>query len=68
MTDTKPFDEIMKSLDAYKKYENKLRAERKRIDDELERIAKQKIILAIMLSGGDPKYVEEVFFGNDKNN
>ena len=56
-----PYEEIMASLNAYKKRENKLKLQRKRIDKELDKIHKQKIVLAIIISGGDPKYIEEAF-------
>ena len=56
-----PYEEIMKSLDEFKKKENKLLIQKKRIEIELEEIQKQKMILSIIISGGNPKYVEEVF-------
>lgn len=55
-----PYEEIMKSLDEFKKRENKLLLQKKMIEDELKEIQKQKIILAVIICGGDPKYIEEI--------
>lgn len=56
-----PYEETMNSIREFKKRENKLKLQKKRIDIELDKIHKQKIVLAVILSGGNPKYVEEVF-------
>ena len=55
-----PYEETMNSIREFKKKENKLKLEKKRIELELEKIQHQKLILAIIISGGNPKYVEEV--------
>ena len=55
-----PYEETMQTIKEFKKRENKLLLEKKRIEIELDKIQKQKMILAIIISGGDPKYVEEV--------
>lgn len=60
-----PYEETMNAIREFKKKENKLKLEKKRIEIELEEIQKQKMILAIIISGGNPKYVEEVM-KNDK--
>lgn len=56
-----PYEETMNAIQVFKKRENKLLLQKKRIELELEKIQKQKMILAIIISGGNPKYVEEVF-------
>lgn len=55
-----PYEETMNAIREFNKRENKLKLQRKRIDIELDKIQKQKIVLAIIISGGNPKYVEEV--------
>ena len=55
-----PYEEAMDSIREFKKKENKLKIQKERIELELERIQYQKMILAIIISGGNPKYVEEL--------
>lgn len=60
------YDKIMESLHAFKARENNLKIKKRIIEKELDKIQKQKIILAVIISGGDPKYVEEAF-NNETN-
>lgn len=55
-----PYEETMNAIREFKKRENKLKIQKKRIELELERIQYEKMILAIIISGDDPKYVEEL--------
>ena len=62
-----PYEETMNAIREFKKRENKLKIQKKRIEIELEEIQKQKMIIAIIISGGNPKYVEEVLEWQIKN-
>ena len=61
-----PYEETKNSIREFKKKENKLKLQKKRIELELEKIEHQKMILAIIISGGNPKYAEEIL--NETNN
>jgi len=55
-----PYEECMQAIIEFKKKENKLLLQKKRIELELKEIQLQKIELAIIISGGNPEYIERV--------
>lgn len=55
-----PYEECMQAIIEFKKKENKLLLQKKRIELELKEIQLQKMELAIIISGGNPKYIERV--------
>ena len=54
------YEECMQAIIDFKKRENKLLLQKKRIELELKEIQLQKMELAIIISGGNPKYIERV--------
>ena len=55
-----PYEECMQAIIEFKKKENKLLLQKKRIELELKEIQLQKIELAIIISGGNLEYIERV--------
>lgn len=55
-----PYEECMQAIIEFKKRENKLLLQKKRIELELKEIELQKMELAIIISGGNSKYIQEV--------